>query len=74
MIKMIALDLDGTLLNDDSKVSSYTMSILEKCKETGIKIAIATGRSREAAEEIIDLIKPDFSLLNYGDFILDENN
>ena len=71
---MIALDLDGTLLNDDSKISSYTMSILEKCKETGIKIVIATGRSREAAKEIIDLIKPDFSILNYGDFILDENN
>ena len=74
MIKMIVMDLDGTLLNDDKNISAYTMSILEKCKETGIKIVIASGRSRAAAEEIIDLIKPDFSILNYGTLIIDKNN
>ena len=74
MIKMIALDLDGTLLNDDENVSSYTMSILERCKKTGIKIVIATGRSRSEAEEIIDIIKPDFSIVNDGTLILNENN
>jgi hydroxymethylpyrimidine pyrophosphatase-like HAD family hydrolase len=73
MIKMIVMDLDGTLLNDDKDVSSYTVSILKKCKETGIKVVIATGRSRLQAEEIIDLIKPDFSILNYGALILNEN-
>ena len=74
MIKMIVMDLDGTLLNDDESISSYTISILEKCKEKGIKIVIATGRSSLSAKEIIDLIKPDFSILNYGSLILDENN
>jgi phosphoserine phosphatase len=73
MIKMIVMDLDGTLLNDDKDVSSYTVSILKKCKETGIKVVIATGRSRLQAEKIIDLIKPDFSILNYGALILNEN-
>jgi hydroxymethylpyrimidine pyrophosphatase-like HAD family hydrolase len=74
MIKMIVMDLDGTLLNDDDEnISPYTLSILNKCKEKGIKIVIATGRSRLAAEEIIDLIKPDFSILNDGALILNEN-
>ena len=73
MIKMIVMDLDGTLLNDDKDVSSYTVSILKKCKETGIKVVIATGRSRLQAEKIIDLINPDFSILNYGALILNEN-
>ena len=76
MIKMIVVDLDGTLLNDDrdgKNISSYTMSILNKCREKGIKIVIATGRSRLQAEEIIDLIKPDSSILNYGALILNEN-
>ena len=67
------MDLDGTLLNDDKNISSYTVSILKKCKETGIKIVIATGRSRLQAEKIIDLIKPDFSILSYGALILNEN-
>jgi len=74
MIKMIVMDLDGTLLNDDDeKISSYTMSILNKCKEIGIKIVIATARSRIPTEEIIELIKPDFSILNDGALILNEN-
>ena len=75
MIKMIVMDLDGTLLNDDDEnISSYTLSILEKCKEKGIKIIIATARSRLASEEIIDIIKPDFSILNNGLLIINENN
>ena len=71
---MIVTDLDGTLLNDDENISSYTMSILEKCKEKGIKIVIATFRSRAATDEIIKLIKPDFSIVNGGLLILNENN
>ena len=75
MIKMIIMDLDGTLLNDDDEnISPYTLLILNKCKEIGIKIVIATARPRLAAEEIIDLIKPDFSILNDGALILNENN
>jgi hydroxymethylpyrimidine pyrophosphatase-like HAD family hydrolase len=74
MIKKIVMDLDGTLLNDIKSISAYTMSILKKCKEKGIKIVIATGRSSSATEEIIDIIKPDFSILNDGAVILNDNN
>lgn len=43
-IKMIALDLDGTLLRDDKTVSQYTAEILERCRKRGIKIIYATVR------------------------------
>ena len=43
-IKMIALDLDGTLLRDDETVSQYTANVLERCREKGIKIIYATVR------------------------------
>jgi len=71
MIKMIAIDLDGTLLKDNEKISDYTLSILEKCKEKGIKIVIATARGHSASETI-DLINPDFSILDEGSLILDK--
>ena len=74
MIKMIIMDLDGTLLNDDENISNYTLSILEKCKNNGIKIGLATARSRLPAKEIIDLVKPDFSILNEGALVLNGNN
>lgn len=42
--KLIALDLDGTLLNNDKIVSDVTKLHLTKLKEKGHIITIATGR------------------------------
>ena len=42
--KLIALDLDGTLLNSDGIVSEATKVHLQKLKEDGNIITIATGR------------------------------
>ena len=42
--KLIAIDLDGTLLNSDGIVSEVTKSHLQKLKEKGYIITIATGR------------------------------
>jgi hydroxymethylpyrimidine pyrophosphatase-like HAD family hydrolase len=40
----IFVDLDRTLLRNDKSVSDYTISILKKCKELGIKIIVASAR------------------------------
>ena len=42
--KMIAIDLDDTLLHDDISLSDYTKDILRKVMERNIRIVIATGR------------------------------
>lgn len=45
MIKLIATDLDGTLLMDDhATVSQENLAALKKASEMGIKIVIASGR------------------------------
>ena len=43
-IKLIATDLDGTLLNDNTKITDYNKTILKKLMDNGIEIVIATGR------------------------------
>ena len=43
-IRMIALDLDGTLLGGDGRVSTRNLAALLAAEETGIHVAIATGR------------------------------
>jgi len=43
-MKMIVTDLDRTLLRDDVTVSEYTVSVLRRLHEAGIKIVIATAR------------------------------
>lgn len=44
MIKALFFDLDGTLLNSERIISQQTRLTLEKCKECGIKLFIATAR------------------------------
>ena len=44
MIKVIALDLDGTLLTDDKKVTPENKKAIQLAKEQGVKIVLCTGR------------------------------
>ena len=43
-IKAIITDLDRTLLRTDKSLSAYTVEVLKKCKEQGIKVMAATAR------------------------------
>ena len=42
-IKMIALDLDGTLLRNNKAISDYSKEIIQKCRKKGIKVIFATA-------------------------------
>ncbi|OQY09678.1 MAG: hypothetical protein B6I28_02560 [Fusobacteriia bacterium 4572_132] len=60
-IKGVAIDLDGTLLNSNHKISTYNKKVLKKLKKKGIKIMIATGRTYESLykyKEELDLNSP----------------
>ena len=52
-LRLIALDLDGTTLNSQGKVSPYTKEILEKALSKGILVVIASGRALSAIPEDI---------------------
>ncbi|MDO4741483.1 MAG: Cof-type HAD-IIB family hydrolase [Eubacteriales bacterium] len=49
MIKLVAMDLDGTLLNGEKGVSEYTAQILRECEAKGVKMVIASGRGFDSA-------------------------
>ncbi len=65
-IKMIALDLDKTLLRNNGEVSDYSLKILSQCQKRGIKVVIATAKSKFSAQKYIDLIKPDIEITSGG--------
>ncbi|MBS4913609.1 MAG: HAD family phosphatase [Veillonella sp.] len=48
-IKLLAIDLDDTLLRDDNTVSAYTMGVLKEAQKRGFHIVIATGRMYQTA-------------------------
>ncbi|MCM3783627.1 Cof-type HAD-IIB family hydrolase [Neobacillus mesonae] len=44
-MKLIAIDLDGTLLNSESKISPENANAIRKAQSLGVHVTIATGRS-----------------------------
>ncbi len=44
MIKLLALDLDGTLLNSNGKIPVENISAIRQAEEKGVIVTIATGR------------------------------
>ena len=43
-IRLVALDLDGTLLNHEGKVTSRTRAALQAAADRGVAIVPTTGR------------------------------
>ncbi len=49
MIRLIALDLDGTLLNRDKEISAANRAALTEAMRRGVHVTIATGRVMDSA-------------------------
>jgi len=51
-IKLLVFDLDGTLLKTDKTVSEFTLNTLGRCRQSGIKLAYATGRGESDVPDL----------------------
>ena len=70
--KLIATDLDGTLVRSDDTVSAYTHEVLDRVRAAGIRIVGATGRGPRLAELTRnDIRAADFLVLAQGGWVVD---
>lgn len=67
--KLLVLDVDGTLLNDEREISKRTLAALLKVQQMGVRIVLASGRP---AYGLMPLAKT-LELGNYGGFVLSYN-
>ncbi len=65
-IKLLALDLDGTLLDDSQNISQKNIDALRKAEEKGVNIVIATGRTNLGAEDIFRQLELKEFLIAYN--------
>ena len=74
MIKLIASDMDGTLLNSDHKIPKENIELIKFSQKNGIQFVVATGRAYyEALPALNDeSIKCDVISFN-GGIIYDKN-
>ncbi len=60
-IKMIVMDMDGTLLTSEQKISSKTLQALIKAQQQGIRLVLASGRSYKTLTPYGNQLKmPDY--------------
>ena len=67
--KMLVLDVDGTLLNDEKMISKRTAHALRKVQQMGIRVMLASGRPTYG---LLPLAK-QLDLGSYDGFILSYN-
>lgn len=71
-IKMVGLDLDGTLLTSDKRLTPYTRAVLEKALAKGIVVLVSTGRPISAIpKEILDIQGMKYAVTSNGARVLD---
>ena len=59
MYKLVAIDLDGTMLNSYGIVTDYTKEIIQKVQEKGVEVIIASGRPIDSIKTIAKEIKSE---------------
>ena len=52
-IQLLAVDVDGTLVNSEDVISAATRAALHRVREAGVEVAIATGRRYRNAQGAI---------------------
>ena len=76
MIKLIALDLDGTLLNPDKKISEANKLAIHRAREAGVKIVLCTGRPLmgiKAYVDELDLLQAEDYSITYNGGLVQKN-
>lgn len=68
-VKMLALDLDDTLLHEDLTISRENIEAIGRAEASGIKIVLASGRNLISLGKYADLL----GLTRPGDFLICSN-
>ena len=63
---LIALDLDGTLLKNDKTISHKTKHVIQKAREAGHVVMIATGRPFRSSEMYYRELQLDTPIVNFN--------
>ena len=59
MIRLVAIDLDGTLFNSQQQISTKSKNAVMRVIDSGIQIVIVTGRGKSGVEMAIDMLGLD---------------
>src|SRR6266567_4078078 len=72
-VRMVAIDLDGTLLSSRKTITPKTHAALKAAVAAGVKIVLATARPPRSVRTYYEALKLDMPTINYnGALVWDE--
>ena len=63
MIRLIALDIDGTLLDSDGRIPDANREAIARAIDAGVEVALATGRRYDFARPIFESLPGPLTLI-----------
>ena len=67
--KIVALDMDGTLLNDKKEITNETKNVIMQARNKGVKVVLASGRPLEGLKNYLN----ELNLIDNNEFVLSYN-
>ena len=68
-IKLVAIDIDGTLLNSKKEITPSVFEAIQDAKAAGVKIVITTGRPIAGVSKLLN----ELHLMDPGDYVITFN-
>jgi Cof subfamily protein (haloacid dehalogenase superfamily) len=65
-LKMVAVDIDGTLLNSDGELPLDNLQAIRRAIEKGIDVVLVTGRRYGTAKRVADILELDSPLVSHN--------
>jgi Cof subfamily protein (haloacid dehalogenase superfamily) len=65
-IKLVAIDIDGTLVTDEKKITPEVFEAIQEAKRQGVKIVICTGRPLPGVKGYLN----ELNLMDKGDYVI----
>lgn len=59
MYKLIAIDIDGTLLNSSGELTDYTINTIRKVTDRNVKVVLTSGRVSDSVRGIAEKLNAD---------------
>lgn len=64
--KLLIMDIDDTLVHNAGRISKKNMDAIESAIKDGLKVVLATGRSFFGTKPVLEQLKLDTFIINYG--------
>lgn len=73
-IKLVATDIDGTIVKWDTSVSDGVKNCIKKLQQNGVKVVLVTGRMHCATKHLRDELNLNSPVVSYQGGLIKDNN